>query len=77
MVVDPHVVEHPAQAAQSNTHAVRSTETAELAAAFDMRFEVEEDAGDAASLELLLQPLQDLPVLLLVATGPLDRKSVV
>ena len=55
MVVDVDVVEHAAEALEGNAHAVGPAEAAELAAAFDVRFQIEEHAGDAAALELLVE----------------------
>ena len=53
VVVDADVVEHAAQAAEGDAHAVGPAEAAELAAAFEMRLQVEDHARDAALGELL------------------------
>ena len=45
VIIDADVVQYAAKTAQGNTHAVRPTVAAELPAAFEMRFEVEEHAG--------------------------------
>ena len=55
MVVDADVVEHAAEAAEGDAHAVGAAEAAELAAAFDVRLQIEEDARDAALGELLFE----------------------
>ena len=55
MIVDADVVQHPAQAAQGDAHAVGPAEAAELPAALQMRLQVEEHAGNAAPVQLLLQ----------------------
>ena len=55
VVVDADVVEHAAQAAEGDAHAVGAAEAAELAAAFEVRLQVEEHAGDAALGELLFE----------------------
>ena len=53
VVLDADVVEHAAQAAEGDAHSVRPAEAAELAAAFEMRLQVENDARNAALGELL------------------------
>ena len=53
VVADADVVEHAAEAAQGDAHAVGAAEAAELAASFDVRLQVEEHAGNAALLQLL------------------------
>ena len=55
VVVDADVVEHAAEAADRDAHSVGAAEAAELAAAFDVRLEVDDDAGDAALGELLFE----------------------
>ena len=55
VVVDADVIEHAAQAAHGDAHAVGAAEAAELAAAFQVRLQVEEHAGNAALGQLLLQ----------------------
>jgi hypothetical protein len=54
VVADADVVEHAAKATQGDAHAVGAAEAAELAASFDVRFEVEED-GRVALLKRCLK----------------------
>ena len=60
VIVDADVVQHAAETAEGDAHAVRPAEAAELPAAFEVRLQVEEHAGDAAAGELALQRGQDL-----------------
>src|SRR4029079_3385899 len=55
MILDADVVEHSAQSAESDAHSIGAARAAELAAAFEMRLKIDDDAGDAAFLELLLE----------------------
>ena len=59
VVVDADVVEHAAEAADGDAHAVGPAEAAELAAAFEVRLQVENHAGDAALGELLFELRDD------------------
>src|SRR5262245_61576974 len=55
VIADADVVEEAAEATEGNAHAVRTAETAELAATFHMRLQIDEDARYAALFELLLE----------------------
>lgn len=55
MVADAGVVEDSAERPQGDANAVGAAEAAELAAAFNVRLQVEKHAGDPAAFELLLQ----------------------
>lgn len=53
VIAQANVVEHPAKASQRDAHAVGAAEPSELPAPFEVRFQVEDDARDAALGELL------------------------
>src|SRR5690349_14478 len=55
VVVDAGEIQNAAQAAQGNAHAVGAAEAAELPAPFDVWFQIEEYAWNAASVEYLVQ----------------------
>ena len=59
VVVDADVIEHAAQAADGDAHSVGAAEAAELAAALQVRLQIENDARDAALLELLFELRND------------------
>ena len=46
VIVDFGEIEHPAQAAQRHAQPVRSAESAELPATFDVRFQIEKHARE-------------------------------
>ena len=51
MIVNADIVQSAAQATQRDAEPVRAAETAELAAAFDVRFEIEEYTRNSATLQ--------------------------
>ena len=56
MIVDSYEVENAAEGFQRDAHPVGAAESAVLAAPFEVRFQVKEDAWNSASLETSLQP---------------------
>lgn len=59
MIIDTGVIEDAAEAAEGDAHAVGAARATVLAAAFDVRLEIEKDAGNAAAMELLLDRWQN------------------
>ena len=55
VVVDADVVEDAAKAADRDAHSIGAAEATELAAAFDVGLELDDDARDAALGELLFE----------------------
>src|SRR5208282_5571247 len=55
VIVDADVVQHPAKPAEGNAHTVGAAEAAELPAALDVRFQIEEHARNAAPGQLAFQ----------------------
>ncbi len=55
MIFDADVIEHAAESAESDAHPIGATKAAELATALEMRFEIDDDAWNAAFLQLLLK----------------------
>ena len=51
VIVDSEEIEHPLEAFQCDAHPVGAAEAAELAAAFDVGFKIENDAGNAAAAQ--------------------------
>src|SRR5688500_10790285 len=54
VIADADVIEYAAEAPQGDAHAIRPAEAAELAAAFDVRLQVEKNARHAPLFQLLL-----------------------
>jgi hypothetical protein len=62
VVINLGIVQHAAEATQGDAKAVGATEATKLAASFDMRFQIEEHAGDATAAEFALQTRELFPV---------------
>ncbi len=75
VVVDPHVVQHAAERAQRDAHAVGTAEAAVLPARLDVRFQIEKHARDAAPSQCGVELRQYARSSLKMASWPLSPWS--